>query len=199
MGSDAWPDGRHTAFLQKRRKAREKAQGPIQQQLRERSCSLEDEVGSVRSRLPCTTASLQKFSCVYQPCWHLGAPPARPAPALALLPARVRLPQARPQPAQLQAAQHPARPSTLPAPAPAPLSSRQANDTRFGVGAPGLPLLRQKSGSDYVPSLSWRGTLPPEKRTWCLKGKQHSGKAATAECLGEAGVKALMLFIRTPF
>lgn len=125
MGSDARPDGcdterphtphpssrRHTAFLQKRRKAREKAQGPIQQQLRERSCSLEDEVGSVRGRLPCTTASLQKFSCVYQPCWHLGAPPARPAPALALLPAQVRLPQARPQPAQLQAARHPARPS----------------------------------------------------------------------------------------
>lgn len=41
--------------------------------------------------------------------------------------------------------------------------------------------------------------LTPEKCTSCLKGKQHSGKAATATHLGEAGIKARMLLIQTPF
>lgn len=105
-----------------------------------RACSLKDNVGSVCGRLSRTTAPLQKLSSVYQQCQHLGAPPAQPVPALALPPARVRLPQARPQPA------------------PAPLSLRQANDTGFGVRATVLPLLWQKSGPDQVPSLSRRGT-----------------------------------------
>lgn len=136
-------------------------------------------MGSVRSRLSRTTAPLQKLSSVYQQCLHLGAPPAWPMPTPALPPARVRLPQARP-------------PGTH-----TPLKAGQRHRV-WGWGNTAPSSAAEKWARPGPQPLLERN-LTPEKCTSCLKGKQHSGKAATATHLGEAGIKALMLLIQTPF